>query len=67
MGKKERDRAIDSICSQGCNYVNSVLDDVTTRNECIEFTRLNDEDQALVLAELKSVMSVYAKTGSCEI
>ncbi len=67
MGKKERDRVIDSICSQGCNYVNSVLDDVTIRNECIEFTRLNDEDQALVLAELESVMSVYAKTGSCEI
>ena len=67
MGKKERDWVIDSICTQGCHYVNSVLDDMTIRNECSVFTRLNDEDQAMVLAELRSVMSVYAKTGSCEI
>lgn len=67
MGKKEIDQTIDLICTQGCQYVNSVLENASIRNECIEFKRLNDTDQTLVLSELKSVMSVYAETGSCEV
>lgn len=66
MGKQEIDQAVDSICKQGCQYVNSVLQDDEARVECAELAKLGDEELAVVLAELKSVMSVYAQTGSCE-
>jgi hypothetical protein len=67
VGRQEIDQAVDSICNQGCQYVNSVLEDSATRVDCNELTQLCDHEQAIVLAELKSVMSVYAKTGSCEV
>ncbi len=67
MGKQEIDQAIDSICNQGCQYVNAVLKDVSVRQDCNELAPLCEEDQAVVLTELKSVMSVYDQTGNCEI
>ncbi len=67
MGKQEIDQAVDSICKQGCQYVKSVLEDDVIRVGCNELAHLCDEEQAVVLGELKSVMSVYAQTGSCEV
>jgi hypothetical protein len=67
VGKQEIDQAVDSICNQGCQYVNSVLEDYVTRVGCHELAELADDEQAIVLAELRSVMSVYAQTGSCEV
>jgi hypothetical protein len=67
VDKQVIDQAIDSICNQGCQYVNAVLEDDAIRVDCNELARLCDEERAIVLAELKSVMSVYAQTGSCEV
>jgi hypothetical protein len=67
VGKHEIDKAIDSICNQGCQYVNSVLEDDVARVECADLAKLRDEELAIVLAELRSVMSVYAQTGNCEV
>lgn len=67
MRKQVIDQAIDSICKQGCQYVNSVLGDDANHSGCDELAQLQDDELAVVLAELRSVMSVYAQTGSCEI
>lgn len=67
MAKQEVDQAVLSICNQGCQYVNAVLYDDNVRVTCCELEQLDSEDQAIVLDELRSVMSVYAQTGSCEV
>jgi hypothetical protein len=67
VGKHEIEQAVDTICNQGCQYVNALLENDSVRNECSALAILCAEEQSIVLQELASVMSVYAQTGSCEI
>ena len=50
---------LESICSQGCRHVNSVIKQIES-GEITEYTRQlsSDECQRLLL-ELKSIMDVY--------
>ena len=67
MGNEHVEQAVLSICNRGCQYVNSVLADDDIRTNCKELVALPSSDQDAVLEELKSVMSVYDQTGSCEV
>ena len=59
------EQALEIICTRGCQYVNSLIEDNRSRNDCDELVSLNAEQQAIVLKELQSVMSVYKLKGSC--
>ena len=67
MKNSRIDSALDSICGRGCSYVNKVLNDKQAQQGCSELLALNQTDQNAVIAELKSVMSVYDQTGSCVV
>ncbi len=63
----QMNHAIECICHRGCRYVNSILADDDARQACKELQTLNSVQQRSVLKELKSVMSVYGETGSCQV
>lgn len=67
MKNSQVDSVLDSICGRGCSYVNKVLNDKQVQQGCSELLQLNRSDQNAVIAELKSVMSVYDQTGSCGV
>lgn len=67
MNNSRVESAINSICGRGCRYVNKVLNDKQAQLDCSELFKLSRSDQSSVIKELKSVMSVYDKTGSCSI
>lgn len=60
------DKVLNSICSRGCRYVYSVLADFNSKQSCEELLVLDQRDQAVVIAELQSVMSVYDQSGCCD-
>ncbi len=59
MQKNQVDHAIDTICKRGCQYVSSLLGEMSLRGDCKELMALNSIDQQRVIDELKTVMSVY--------
>lgn len=61
----QMEQALEAICTRGCQYVNSLLDDSHSSNDCVELVSLNADQQAIVMHELQSVMSVYTLKGSC--
>ncbi len=67
LNNKQMNRVVDSICHRGCQYVNTLLMDADARRRCRELHGLNVEQQIDILMELKSVMAVYNKTGSCKL
>jgi hypothetical protein len=66
MNKTQMYRVIDSICRRGCRYVNTLLADAEERRRCKELQALDTDQQRGVIKELKTVMSVYDKSGSCK-
>ena len=66
MGSSRVDKVINSICKQGCRYVNTVISESCEKSGCHELEMLSRSERSLVIKELKSVMSVYNKTGSCK-
>ena len=67
MSAKQVDQAVESICDRGCRYVNTILNDDAARTDCEALSGLGEDEMFAVLKELKTVMSVYDQTGSCEI
>ena len=59
------DNVVETICMRGCRYVNAILDDMDIRSACFELTALDVGDRDQVLNELRCVMSVYQRAGSC--
>lgn len=50
---------IDDICGHGCNHVNRIIETLQ-HEEVIEMMEsLNSYERALVLNELKAIMTVY--------
>jgi N-methylhydantoinase B/oxoprolinase/acetone carboxylase alpha subunit len=59
--------SLERICEQGCRSVNQIIQKIEN-GELVELIRhLNDSQQKILLKELKSIMAVYGKTGSCEL
>lgn len=66
MVSKRVSQTVEFICQRGCRYVNAILHDSRQRASCQPLSKLDSSEQATVLSELKSVMSVYDRTGSCD-
>ena len=66
MTNSQLDNVIDAICNRGCRYVNAVLNESAIQQGCEELLQLNKAEKVVVIEQLKSVMSVYDQTGSCE-
>ena len=54
--------AIEALCSQGCDEVNATIRKLEQNQPVTEVNQLNAMDKLQVLAELKSIMSVYNQT-----
>ena len=67
LKNKRVSTVVEIICERGCRYVNAILQDARKRASCRPLVTLSSAEQASVIKELKSVMSVYDKTGSCDI
>jgi hypothetical protein len=64
---KQIDLCIEQICEQGCRYVNQVIEQLEKNKIMDRLNHLNFVQQKILLRELKSIMAVYADTGSCEV
>jgi hypothetical protein len=58
---------VETICQQGCCYVNEILRDADYRANCQPLLKLDAVEREDVINELKSVMSVYNESGNCDI
>lgn len=61
------DDTIDNICQRGCRYVNGLLADPDSQNDCEDLRELEGDERMQVLEELRTIMAVYQTTGSCEL
>ena len=57
------EQCVERLCDKGCRAVWSDIEALEAGRALPEVEGLNREEIALVIAELKSIMSVYA--GSC--
>ncbi len=64
---KQIEICLEQICEQGCLAVNKIIQQLEQGKEIEVVWHLNALQRGILLDELKSVMAVYAKTGSCEI
>jgi hypothetical protein len=67
VSNRRLNAVMEDICQRGCRYVNGILADAEKRRACEHLRQLNSSERASVLSELRAVMSVYDKTGSCDI
>lgn len=67
MISRRLNAVVEDICQQGCGYVNGILADAEKRRDCEPLRELDPSERKTVLTELEAVMSVYNKTGSCDI
>ena len=67
MKDTQPEAVLEAICTRGCQYVNILLNDARSRDLCEEFVALNQQQKTFVIHELQSIMSVYEKTGSCNL
>lgn len=52
-------KTIESLCAQGCNQVNDVLDRAKKGQTVDELNGLSEDETDLVIEELGNIMSVY--------
>lgn len=50
---------VENICQCGCQRVNEIIDTLDKKGELTEVEKLPEHERALILAELKHIMSVY--------
>ena len=55
-------QCVEKICEQGCTTVRNIIQRIEDKQPVDELLHLNEKEQAHVLQELKSIMSVYDKT-----
>jgi hypothetical protein len=58
---------VELLCHKGCKAVWGVIKQLEAGKPLPETRGLSPQENAVVLEELKSIMSVYEKTGSCSI
>ena len=64
---KQIDICLEQICEQGCRSVNQTIQQLE-QGKAAEIVRcLTASQRGILLNELKSIMAVYAETGSCEL
>ena len=64
---KQINSCLEQICEQGCRSVNQVIQQLELGEVIEDFAHLSRVQQQRLLQELKSIMAVYAVTGSCEV
>jgi hypothetical protein len=64
---KQIDLCLESICHQGCRSVNRVIEQLEQGQIIKAVAHLTAAQRHRLLQELKSIMAVYATTGSCEV
>jgi hypothetical protein len=64
---KQINSCLEQICEQGCRSVNQVIQQLEQGDVIEEIAYLSRVQQQRLLQELKSIMAVYAETGSCEV
>ncbi|KHD05117.1 hypothetical protein PN36_25140 [Candidatus Thiomargarita nelsonii] len=64
---KQIEICLEQICEQGCRAVNKIIQQLEQGKVIEVVWHLSALQRAILLDELKSVMAVYAKTGSCEL
>ena len=57
-------RCVESLCGDGCQAVNSYIEQLENGGTIPHTELLSYEEQQYVLAELKSIMAVY--DGTCQ-
>ena len=55
----ERERVVESICAEGCQFVNQLLVSTEIQAEHVQLQQLDKADKQWVLVELSSIMQVY--------
>ena len=64
---KQINSCLEQICEQGCRSVNQVIQQLDQGEVIEDIAHLSRVQQQRLLQELKSIMAVYAVTGSCEV
>ena len=63
----DHETQLETICKRGCRYVNQAIDRLERGLPVAETRGLDPGQRGRLLAELKSIMAVYAeKGGTCE-
>lgn len=62
-----REQVVETICSEGCKYVNQFVASLDMQSKYEDLQDLSDSDQQWVIVELRSIMKVYERSGSCSI
>jgi hypothetical protein len=52
---------IESICEQGCNQVNKLLDQAENGSEISELSEFSRNEVSVIIEELSEIMTVYDK------
>lgn len=60
---KKVDILLESLCGEGCKAVRGVIDNLESGEALPQTNGLSDQELDTLLAELKSIMAVYA--GTC--
>jgi len=66
MHKSDDNQLLETICSQGCIYVNSIIELLEAGHPTEHTQNLSQQEQDYLLIELKSIMSVYQKNSSSQ-
>jgi len=61
MQTSDNNLLLEIICSQGCIYVNSIIELLETGQQTEHTQHLSHQQREYLLIELKSIMSVYKK------
>jgi len=64
VDKLKVEQCIESLCENGCAVVSATITAMEKDLANVPLDGLTQDEQAMVLQELKSIMSVYA--GSCK-
>lgn len=62
--ESEIDRCVERICAQGCKVVYQCIEQLRSGTEVADVHGLSGRQIELLLAELESIMAVYAENGS---
>ncbi len=60
------ENCLEKLCTQGCRQVTKMIT-LLESGKSLPHCRLNHQQYALLLEELKSIMAVYDETGSCTL
>jgi len=59
MEHQKLTRYLEILCQSGCESVNATIDAMENNHSTPLMDELSDDEQQVVLLELKSIMSVY--------